>query len=229
LKKAKVLVAEGGDWERRNRLKVYEGFYLLWVRKFERATHLFLDSISTFTCSELMGFPQFICYTVYLSMITLNRPNLRQKVIDSSEVYSVLREQQLTDTFLNSLYGCQYKTFLNSLADIVDELKTDRYFADHANFFCREMRILAFSQFLESYKSIKMESMATQFGISMEFLDSELSRFIASGRLHCKIDKVSKILETTRLDEKNDHYQKVVKLGDSILNRIHKLSRVTDL
>lgn len=201
----------------------------MWVRKFERATQLFLDSISTFTCTELMDFQQFICYTVYLSMITLNRVELKQKIIDSSEVYSVLREQQLTDTYLTSLYTCQYKTFLRSLADLTDLLKTDRYFSDHANFYSREMRILAFSQFLESYKSIKMESMATQFGVSMVFLDNELSRFIASGRLHCRIDKVAKILETTRLDEKNDHYQKVVKLGDNILNRIHKLSRVTDL
>lgn len=201
----------------------------MWIRKFERATSLFLDSISTFTCNELMDFQQFICYAVYLSMITLDRPQLKQKVIDSSEVYSVLREQKLTDTFLTSLYGCQYKTFLRALADVTDLLKTDRYLSEHANFYCREMRILSFAQFLESYKSIKMESMATQFGVSMVFLDNELSRFIASGRLHCRIDKVAKILETTRLDEKNDHYQKVVKLGDNILNRIHKLSRVTDL
>jgi hypothetical protein len=35
--------------------------------------------------------------------------------------------------------------------------------------------------------------MAGAFGISAEFLDRELSRFIASGRLHCKIDKVPTI------------------------------------
>lgn len=44
---------------------------------------------------------------------------------------------------------------------------------------------------LESYKSVQLQSMAQSFGVSVEFLDHEISRFIASGRLHCKIDKVA--------------------------------------
>ena len=35
----------------------------------------------------------------------------------------------------------------------------------------------------------------------------EMSRFIAAGRLHCKIDKVGGIVETTRPDSKNWQYQ----------------------
>lgn len=35
----------------------------------------------------------------------------------------------------------------------------------------------------------------------------ELSRFIASGRLHCRIDKVAGVVETNRPDSKNYLYQ----------------------
>lgn len=35
----------------------------------------------------------------------------------------------------------------------------------------------------------------------------ELARFIAAGRLHCKIDKVKGIVVTTRPDSKNWQYQ----------------------
>ena len=35
----------------------------------------------------------------------------------------------------------------------------------------------------------------------------ELARFIAAGRLHCKIDKVGGIVETNRPDSKNWQYQ----------------------
>ena len=35
----------------------------------------------------------------------------------------------------------------------------------------------------------------------------ELARFIAAGKLHCKIDKVSGIVETTRPDKRNYQYQ----------------------
>merc|ERR1711864_33245 len=47
--KAKQMLEEGGDWDRRNRLKVYEGLYAMSVRDFSLAAKLFLDAISTFT------------------------------------------------------------------------------------------------------------------------------------------------------------------------------------
>jgi hypothetical protein len=57
----------------------------------------------------------------------------------------------------------------------------------------------------------------------------EISRFIASGRLHCKIDKVGGIIETNRADSKNAQYQSAIKQGDLLLNRVQKLSRVINL
>jgi 26S proteasome regulatory subunit N7 len=93
----------------------------------------------------------------------------------------------------------------------------------------REVRSVAYSQFLESYKSVTMDAMAKAFGVSVSFLDIELSRFIAAGRLNCKIDKVAGVLETNRPDAKNALYQATIKQGDFLLNRIQKLSRVIDL
>jgi len=105
-------------------------------------------------------------------------------------------------------------------------MKRDRYLAAHSRYFCREMRVKAYSQLLESYRSVQLQSMADAFGVSVEFLDKELSRFIASGRLHCKIDKVGGVVETNRPDAKNALYQTTMKQGDLLLNRIQKLARV---
>ena len=49
LKQAKELCNEGGDWERKNRLKVYEALFLLATRDFKNAASLFLDCIATFS------------------------------------------------------------------------------------------------------------------------------------------------------------------------------------
>ena len=54
----------------------------------------------------------------------------------------------------------------------------------------RECRIKVYGQFLEAYKSVMVGTMAASFGVGSEFLDAELSRFIAAGKLHAKIDKV---------------------------------------
>ena len=75
------LIEEGGDWDRRNRLKVYKGYYSLIVRDFKTAACNFLESISTFTSYELMSYKKFVEYTVLLSIISLKRAELGKKVI----------------------------------------------------------------------------------------------------------------------------------------------------
>lgn len=82
---------------------------------------------------------------------------------------------------------------------------------------------------MESYKTVKIQTMARTFGVSSEFIDAELSELIAARRLNCKIDKVDGIIETERTDERNRLYKQVLKKGDHLLNRIQKLSRVADV
>lgn len=227
--KAKNLFEEGGDWERKNRLKVYEGLYCMSTRNFKKAAELFLDSISTFTTYELFPYDVFIFYTVLTSIISLDRVSLKQKVVDAPEILSVISKIPHLSEFLNSLYGCQYKSFFIAFAGLAEQIKLDRYLQPHFRYYMREVRTVVYSQFLESYKSVTMEAMAKAFGVSVDFIDMELSRFIAAGKLHCKIDKVVGVLETNRPDAKNALYQATIKQGDFLLNRIQKLSRVIDL
>ena len=50
-------------------------------------------------------------------------------------------------------------------------LKPNRILAPHARFYVREMRILAYSQLLESYRSLTLDSLARSFGVSVDFVD----------------------------------------------------------
>ncbi|KAK1266222.1 26S proteasome non-ATPase regulatory subunit 6 [Acorus gramineus] len=227
--KAKNLFEEGGDWERKNRLKVYEGLYCMSTRNFKKAASLFLDSISTFTTYELFPYDTFIFYTVLTSIISLDRVSLKQKVVDAPEILAVIGKIPHLSDFMNCLYGCQYKSFFAAFSGLTTQIKLDRYLQPHFRYYMREIRTVVYSQFLESYKSVTMEAMATAFGVTVEFIDLELSRFIAAGKLHCKIDKVAGVLETNRPDAKNALYQATIKQGDFLLNRIQKLSRVIDL
>lgn len=229
LDKAKNLFEEGGDWERKNRLKVYDGLYCMSTRNFKRAANLFLDSISTFTTYELFPYDTFIFYTVLTSIISLDRVSLKEKVVDAPEILAVIGKIPHLSEFLNSLHECQYKSFFIAFSGLTEQIKLDRYLQPHFRYYMREVRTVVYSQFLESYKSVTMEAMASAFGVSVDFIDLELSRFIAAGKLHCKIDKVAGVLETNRPDAKNALYQATIKQGDFLLNRIQKLSRVIDL
>merc|ERR1719262_11192 len=52
--RAKAELAKGGDWERRNKLKVYEGMYLMTAREWKTAAELFLNVMPTFTATEVV-------------------------------------------------------------------------------------------------------------------------------------------------------------------------------
>ncbi|KAK2571459.1 26S proteasome non-ATPase regulatory subunit 6 [Acropora cervicornis] len=196
--KAKTLIEEGGDWDRRNRLKVYQGLYYLSIRDFKSAANNFLDSISTFTSYELMDYKTFVTYTVLASMIALERVDLRTKVVNGAEILEVLHQLPTASQFLLSFYNCHYSEFFVALAKVEGILKQDRLLAPHCRYYVREMRIHAYTQLLESYRSLTLQYMANAFGVSEEFIDKELSRFISAGRLNCKIDKVGGVVETNR-------------------------------
>eukprot|EP00283_Hemiselmis_rufescens_P009053 CAMPEP_0173433612 /NCGR_PEP_ID=MMETSP1357-20121228/10997_1 /TAXON_ID=77926 /ORGANISM="Hemiselmis rufescens, Strain PCC563" /LENGTH=411 /DNA_ID=CAMNT_0014398335 /DNA_START=42 /DNA_END=1277 /DNA_ORIENTATION=+ len=224
---AHVLVDNGGDWERRNRLKVYEATYLLCIRDFKKAASLLLESISTFTAVELYDYPKFVYYTVVCATVALDRKTVRDKVIHAPEILQVIGDDIVLETMMNSLYHCDYRDFFQSLVDVVvDKLSMDRFLAPHSRYFLRQARIGAYTQYLESYHTVSLPSMAETFGVSVAFLDRELSDLVACGRLSCKVDKVGGVIESNRPDTRNALYQQTIKTGDNLLNRIQKLSRV---
>lgn len=229
IEKTKKLFEEGGDWERKNRLKVYESLYLMSTRSFKQAADRFLDSIATFTTYELFTYQTSIFYTVLTAMISLDRVDLKKKVVDTPEILTVIDQIPNLGDFLNTLYKCNYKKFFESFAAISDQIRSDMYLYPHFKYYVREIRVLAYAQFLESYKSVTISSMAESFGVSVPFLDAELSNFIVSGRLNAKIDTVEGVVETNRPDAKNAQYQAAIKQGDFLLNNIQKLSKVIDM
>lgn len=78
------LIDEGGDWDRRNRLKVYQGLHLLTIRDFKKGGELLIDALSTFTASELLDYDSFVTITVLSCMVWMERTDIKKKVRHSS-------------------------------------------------------------------------------------------------------------------------------------------------
>jgi 26S proteasome regulatory subunit N7 len=190
------LVEEGGDWERRNRLKVYEGYHFLSIRDFKAGGELLLDALSTFTATELLSYNEFITLTVLSNTLSLPRTELKKKVrdrgknahlvresqcyifvphpqiINSPEVIQVVDEIPAIGSYTKSLYNCDYAAFFKALAEVEQQLLlTSRVLSTHARYYVREMRIIAYAQLLESYRSLTIDNMAHSFGVSSSFID----------------------------------------------------------
>lgn len=260
---AKRLNDLGGDWDRRNRLKVYEAHYLMSVHDLKGAAALLLDCVATFSCTELCTYNQFMFYALVTNVIFLGRTTLREKVINDPFVITVARELPNAQALVHTIYNCQYKEFFETVSLPFTLLIAGFTLRSRSSLFCQRLiRIASLvlpppfcSENIESWRmrsfwsltkgaigphisllncnflfsSVMLSSMASSFGISVSLLDSELSRFIAAGRLNAKIDKVGDIVETRRPDRKNAQYQDVIKKGDLLLNQIQKLVRAIDV
>lgn len=234
VERAKTLVESGGDWDRRNRLKAYEGLHLLTVRSYNLAAPLLLDSLSTFTSYELCTYSNLVIYAVLAGSVSLKRVDFKSKVVDAPEIRAILgdgedkllaltgaisagpgadAEMQDASTspaaaagtkgtattavnlttlgssieqpeaemavdfsplaqLVSSLYNGRYKLFFQALALVEEHFLTqDRYLLEHKNWFIREMRLRAYQQLLQSYRVVGLDSMANDFGVTVDFLD----------------------------------------------------------
>lgn len=226
IEKANTLVESGGDWDRRNRLKAYQGLHLLTIRSHGLAAPLLLDSLSTFTSYELCSYSSLIIYSVLAGSVALKRVDFKAKVVDAPEIKAVvgsgedrlsalsgsvsagpsagdeemadvttsatphapvnlamLGQGELQDAkdavdfsaladLVSSLYTGDYSTFFAALGAVEQNfLSQDRYLNEHKAWFVREMRLRAYQQLLQSYRVVGLESMASAFGVTVEFLD----------------------------------------------------------
>lgn len=130
----------------------------------------------------------------------------------------------------SSLYNGNYRSFFLALAAVEDNFLTqDRYLYEHRAWFVREMRLRGYQQLLQSYRIVSLKSMASDFGVSVDFLDKDLARFIAADRIPCTIDRVNGVIETNRPDDKNKQYADVVKHGDALITKLQKYGQAVRL
>jgi 26S proteasome regulatory subunit N7 len=216
-----------GDWERRNRLKVYEGLYCVFVRDLTKGCKLLLDGITTFAATELLTYDQFIFVTAVSAMVTLSRAELKKHIVDSPEVLSSHLPKVIA--LVTNLYACKYNLLFDDLAEVCHDMRRNVFLVAHVNYFFREVRVRAFHQFLDSYSSVTLESMARTFSLPVNVLDQMLYTLISNQRLSCRIDRVSGDVVTYRGNDVNFQYHRIIKDGDVLLNKIQKLSRVVEM
>merc|ERR1719272_2767819 len=164
-----------------------------------------------------------------MSMAALDRAALRADLIASPEVLSVIKETPCLQDFMESYFHSRYQDFMINFVPIIDTVTADRYMKPHIRLFNRTIRLNAYRQFLASYRTVTLEAMASEFGVSAAFMDAELASFISSGKLSCKIDKVGGVIESDVKDNRSDVYKEIITQGDLLLNRMQKVSGAIDM
>nr|CAI5819970.1 unnamed protein product [Callosobruchus analis] len=229
LQQGESLVELGADWQSRNCFHFNKALHCIAIRDFGTATELLVAAVATFVCTEIMAYADFIKYTVLCGVLALKRCDVKKQLIDNPDIQQALHYNSTLREYLFSLHECEYRLFYQRLADIEVMVKEDMLFHPHYRYYIKEMRIKAYDQLLSTYMSVGICYMAGQFGVSEDFIEEEVSKFIAAGRLNYKIDKVSAKIVNVPLEKNSEVFKAVIKQGDLLLNRIHKLGRVINI
>nr|XP_023026222.1 26S proteasome non-ATPase regulatory subunit 6-like [Leptinotarsa decemlineata] len=229
LQRAESLIDQGANWHSRNCYKMLKAIYSLYTRDFLTASKLLVGAVSTFVCTELISFDYFIKYTVLSGVLALSRAEVKKDLIENPDVQQALHSTDVLREYLSSLYYGEYKLFFQRLGDCELIMKKDMLLNPHYKYYVREMKVKAYDQLLSTYISVKLTYMADQFGVSKDFIENEVSKLIAAGRLNYRIDKVNQTIVNKGKDTKNEVFKAVLKHGDLLLNRIQKLTRVINI
>lgn len=103
-----------------------------------------------------MSYEKLVTYSVLTGLLNMDRISIKKKIIESSEAIVYLMKMPDIKDYLESFYYCRYQQFFQVFLKIIDLVKADPYIRLHVRYFIRETRVIIYSQFLESYKTVKL-------------------------------------------------------------------------
>jgi COP9 signalosome complex subunit 1 len=134
-------------------------------------------------------------YIVLMCLYSLTRNEIKNKVLKSSSVLSLLDMQpETSDIFENYLNG-RFEKFQSQLNLIERKLKYDQFFGEHEQTeIFKKIRVKALQQYVAPYKRIDMREISSAFGVPLDQIEVELAELITSGEIKAKIDSHNKLL-----------------------------------
>merc|ERR1711937_131237 len=101
-----------------------------------------------------------------MALVTQDRKTIKKQIIQSSDVLSVIGDIPNLKQYADSFYNCEYRSFFEAFAEILETLSKDVYLKEHVGYYAKEMRLVAYKQYLESFKSVTIDNMARAFGVT---------------------------------------------------------------
>lgn len=104
---------------------------------------------------------------------------LYKKVIRCPEVFAYRNSNIPLSVFVESLYNTEYIKLFPALLQMIVTFRCDWLLFPHSEFISKKLRERSYRQYLEPYRTMKIETMSSDFGISEGLIKKDLSRFIA--------------------------------------------------
>lgn len=203
-----------------NKIKCCSGLVALHQEKFRVVARLFSELVYDMDelVPEILSPNDIAIYGGLCALATFDRYELKNKIIDNGKFKQFLElEPQILEIIL-SFYNSKYTQMLEIMERIKPELLLDRSLRIHVNILYKVIRERALVQYFSPFQTVDMNKMAKSFNLPIASLQNELVELIAKDLIKARIDSQKKILYAKRSDQRNDIFEKTLKMGEK--NRI---------
>ena len=122
-------------------------------KDFAKVAELYSTAVPTFTSFSVLSFNDLVKYAVITGIMYLPRPVLKSRLVSQSDVEIALMEMPTLQSLLLSFDECRYHDFFVSLLQLEGILKSDPYLRGSVSLIIDVLRLKAYQQFLDSFKS----------------------------------------------------------------------------
>lgn len=122
-------------------------------RDFARVAELYAKAIPTFSAFSVFSLNDLVKYATIIGIMHLSRPDLKSYLVEQSDVEIALMDMPVLHTLLHSFHDCNYSQLFLSLLDLESILKEDPYLHKSLSLIIEKLRLKAYQQYLDSFKS----------------------------------------------------------------------------
>lgn len=162
-------------------------------------------------------------YATLCALASLDRAELRRRVIDNEAFSAVLACMPQAQQLLEDFVASRYASLFARLADLRPRMQLDNVLAPLAAELESTIRQKALKQYFGPYSVVDLSRMAEAFACDAAHLEDELAQLIADDHIQARIDSHNKRLYARQTDERADAFTAVINAGETYVQNMQAM------
>lgn len=162
-------------------------------------------------------------YATLCALASLDRGELRRRVIDNEAFSAVLACMPQAQQLLEDFVASRYASLFARLADLRPRMQLDNVLAPLAAELESVIRQKALKQYFGPYSVVDLSRMAEAFACDATHLEDELAQLIADDHIQARIDSHNKRLYARQTDERADAFAAVINAGETYVQNMQAM------
>lgn len=132
-------------------------------------------------------------YGVLCAMASFSRAQFKRMVVENANLRPYLEHTPFLKEVIQHYYNSRFLSALQLLDENASRMRLDLHLARHVDDLLKRIKDKMVEQYLEPFRSVKIDKMAGAFGWDAAVLEKILVKLIEGGSLKARIDKEAQV------------------------------------